>query len=60
MSDIDTTAQVYLAGELLGIKLQDHIIVSDKKQLSIRQNSPEFWDHLEKTAEQNRKRAITW
>jgi len=41
--DLDTTETLIKAGDLLGVKLVDHIIVSSNGLCSLRENHPHLW-----------------
>ena len=41
--DLDTTDTLIKAGDLLGVKLVDHIIVSSNGLYSLRENHPHLW-----------------
>lgn len=41
--DIETTKTLIKAGQILGVSLLDHIVVSSKGTTSIRETKPELW-----------------
>lgn len=41
--DLETTETLIKAGDLLGVKVIDHIIVSSKGLYSLRENRPQMW-----------------
>ena len=43
LDDIGTTEKLIEAGELMGIPVIDHVIVTDSDLLSIRQENPHLW-----------------
>lgn len=41
--DLETTKQLIAAGDLLGVKVLDHVIVTTTGLTSLRENNPELW-----------------
>lgn len=41
--DIETTKTLIKAGQILGVSLLDHIVVSSKGSTSIRETEPDLW-----------------